>query len=342
MNNNDHESVLIDQIINIIKLDHYQKPIKKLRFLDLTFGAGGYSQRFLNEFDESTVFAFDRDQISTKYSDLIKSNLLDKSRFKFFINNFANASDVLTQNQIDENFFDYIFFDLGVSSMQLDDKSRGFSFYGENNVLDMRMDKNQELSAYSFLNNASENEIADIIFYYGDERNARKIAKKIVEYRVLNKKIQTTEELANIILKINKFKKNNIYRASKSISIHPATKTFQAIRIHINSELDNLIIALEKTAPFLKNSGGKMFCVSFHSLEDKIIKNFFKYMEFGLNAPEEIKKFFPRINSDENNFFYKYKFKNHKSIIEPNADEIKKNIRSRSAKMRILESIKNI
>lgn len=332
MNNQDHKPVLIDKIIQFLKGDEdKQEDSVQKKFLDLTFGAGGYSKRLGQEFQDAEIFCFDQDPLVKKYFENLKANL--KNKLHFFQSNFSDAKEVLLENGIEEGFFNGIFFDLGVSSMQLDDKKRGFSFYGEDNKLDMRMNPNDEtnsFSAYEFVNYASEKEIADIIYYYGEEREARKIARNIVKTREEIGEIKTSKELADLILKIIPYRKNNL-----KVSIHPATKTFQAIRIHINKEFDHLVLALQKIVRFLK-PGGKMFVVSFHSLEDRIVKNFFSYMEKSFDFDLELKKHFKIAFQDEKSFFQNYKFSSFKKIIEPDHSEIKENIRSRSAKMRVL------
>jgi 16S rRNA (cytosine1402-N4)-methyltransferase len=334
---NDHKPVLIDIIIEILKLSNNDKnDNKEKKFLDLTFGSGGYSRKILEEFENSKIWCFDQDPITKKYFDL----LLDEfpSRANFFLKNFSLAHLELLKNDINHGFFDGILFDLGVSSMQLDDKSRGFSFSGAENELDMRMNQENEeaLSAYDFVNFGSEKEIADVIYHYGDEQNARKIAKKIVWTRENRGKIKTTKELADLVTKIVPFKK--IQNGSSSMTIHPATKTFQAIRIHVNKEPDHLVESLQNIVKFLKPNR-KLFVVTFHSIEDRIVKKFFSYMEKGLESEPDDKIHFPFINQNEKEFFDNFKFFQEKKIIKPDELEISQNIRSRSAKMRILNRI---
>jgi 16S rRNA (cytosine1402-N4)-methyltransferase len=342
---NDHIPVLIDQIIEhfITHKSSENSNDQEYKFLDLTFGAGGYSKKLAKNFPNSEIFCFDQDPITKKYFDKLLAE--SSNQLHFFESNFSNSMEILKEKNIGENYFDGIFFDLGVSSMQLDDKKRGFSFYSskenpesdEEIRLDMRMNKNSSddhsFSAYEFINYASEKEIADIIFYYGEEREARKIARNIIKQREANGEIETTKQLADIISKIIPYKKNNL-----KISIHPATKTFQAIRIHVNKEFDHLVLALQKNIKLLK-SGGIMFVVSFHSLEDRIVKNFFSYMEKSIHTDFEIKKHFPLILENENEFFNEYKFINSRKTFQPSELEIKENIRSRSAKMRFLKRV---
>tara|TARA_Y100001935_G_scaffold65857_1_gene55419 strand:+ start:81 stop:701 length:621 start_codon:yes stop_codon:yes gene_type:complete len=204
--------------------------------------------------------------------------------------------------------------DLGTCSTHLDDPNRGFSFK-TNGPLDMRMDSSEGLSASEWINSASEAEISNILFKYGEEKASRKIAKAIIESRAI-KSIETTTELSDIIQRV-------IKRAGK---IHPATKSFQAIRIHVNNELYHLKIALSKLEKFLK-LGGIVVIISFHSLEDRIVKNFFKpeIQDFPKDIP---------INSS-----FKETYRCIKKKVRPSIDEIKTNPRSRSAVMRVFSRL---
>ena len=200
--------------------------------------------------------------------------------------------------------------DLGVSNTQLNDPHRGFSF-NNNGPLDMRMDKiNTKLTAETIINEYDENELSDIFFYYGEERNSRKIAKSIVEFRK-KKKIDSTKMLSDIIQKINKYKFK-----------HPATRVFQALRIVINEELNELEEALKISLEILTKNA-RIVIVAFHSLEDKIIKNFFK------------KNGYKNFNDDKKNVFRIIT----KKPINPSSEEIKINPRSKSAKLRVAEKI---
>jgi 16S rRNA (cytosine1402-N4)-methyltransferase len=209
--------------------------------------------------------------------------------------------------------------DLGVSSMQLDEENRGFSF-SSNEKLDMRMDSSSGISAFEVVNEFEENELSKIIRNFGEEKQHKRIAKKIVEARQ-NKPIKTGLELAEIVKKVYGFQVGKI---------HPATKTFQAIRIFVNDELGELKKALEASKQLLK-TGGRLVVVSFHSLEDSIVKEFLR-QESGYNDRVS-SRYDPMPATDE---VKEYNFSLPKnSAIKPSDEELKNNIRSRSARLRL-------
>ena len=275
-------------------------------YLDLTFGRGSHSQEILNRLSPSgKLFAVDRDLEAVSYG---KDNIADK-RFKIFHANYSQIDVLFSEQQ-----FNGILLDLGTCSTHLDNHSRGFSFQGEG-PLDMRMDTSQGFSAASFLNESTEQEISDVIYKYGEEKASRRIAKAIVEFRN-HTLIHSTSDLVKIIEGVLK-------RIGKK---HPATKTFQAIRIHVNNELEHLEIALGKLSQLL-NKKGVIAIISFHSLEDRIVKNFFKPDIQSL--PKDIP-----INNVVKESFHCIKKK-----IKPSAEEIKRNPRSRSAVMRVYSKL---
>ena len=275
-------------------------------YLDLTFGRGSHSQEILNRMaSDGSLHAVDRDLEAVSYG---KDNIKD-SRFNIYHANYSEIDSLFTQHQ-----FDGILLDLGTCSTHLDDPIRGFSFQSDG-PLDMRMDTSSGIRASEWLNSASEKEISDILYKYGDERASRKIAKAIVQFRSI-RSIETTIELTNIIETVLK-------RTGK---IHPATKTFQAIRIHVNNELHHLKIVLSKLHNVLK-VGGVAVIISFHSLEDRIVKNFFK------PVIEELPKDIP-INPS-----IKETYSCIKKKIKPSTNEIKINPRSRSAVMRVFSKL---
>jgi len=275
-------------------------------YLDLTFGRGSHSQEILNRLSPSgRLFAVDRDLEAVSYG---KDNITDK-RFEIFHANYSQI-DLLFSGQK----FNGILLDLGTCSTHLDNHSRGFSFQGEG-PLDMRMDTSQGFSAASFLNESTEQEISDVIYKYGEEKASKKIAKAIVEFRN-HTLIDSTSDLVKIIEGVLK-------RTGKK---HPATKTFQAIRIHVNNELEHLEIALSKLSQLL-NKKGVIVVISFHSLEDRIVKNFFKPNIQSL--PKDI----PINNIVKENFHC------IKKKVKPSAEEIKQNPRSRSAVMRVYSKL---
>ena len=229
-------------------------PKSQKKFIDCTFGAGGYSKEIL-KFPQTFVKAIDRDEKSLKFAKELEKKF--SNRFKFYQMRFSKL------DTISEDNFDAIIFDLGLSSIQLDDLERGFSFKSKKN-LNMKMGLN-EISALDAINNLNEKDLKLIIKILGEEREASKIAKNIVRQRNL-KKITKTTELVDIIIQSKKKIHSN--------KINPCTKTFQALRIFVNKEITELINGIINATKKLK-PGGKILVVSFHSLEDRIIKYFF-------------------------------------------------------------------
>ena len=287
-----HKPVLLKELMNAIK------PKENEIYFDATFGDGGYTSKLL-ETSNCNVIAIDQDpSVQPRAKEFEKRY---GERFKFFKEKFSGIQNVMENIQKKE--INSFIFDIGVSSMQLDNPDRGFSFQKEG-PLDMRMNSSGETAA-ELIANINEDDLANIIYNYGDEKNSRKIAKRIVEYRK-HSKITTTTELATIV--------KNCF-PSKYYKKHPATKTFQAIRIYLNNEIEELCDGLNNAAKYL-SKGGKICIVSFHSIEDRLIKKFF---QFGAD------------NQDLNkNFLDKYRNK----VIKPSSREIQINPRSRSAKLR--------
>lgn len=245
-----HQPVLLEQTIELLN------PKPGSTVIDMTAGYGGHAEAILKRIKTNgELILIDRDYDAVEY---LQRKFGGKTNVAILHSNYKdiNWSEI---GQIDSALMD-----LGVSSPQLDSRERGFSFNGEAD-LDMRMDRSQTLSAYNIVNEYSEAELADIIYYNGEEKRSRKIAKEIVTTRA-DKPIKTTKELAQIIEKI--VPKHNY-------KIHPATKTFQAIRIAVNDELNSL----EKTLPLVCEQlkvTGRLAVISFHSLEDRIVKQYFK------------------------------------------------------------------
>ena len=281
-------------------------------YVDGTFGAGGYSSAILQQAD-CKLFAFDRDISVEKFAKKIKEKFGEK--FIFNNNKFSQIFEVL--NEIGVNQIDGLVLDIGVSSMQLDERDRGFSF-DSNEKLDMRMDRNQSLSAFEVVNHESEENLARIIKEFGEEVKAKNIAKKIVSLRQ-NNPIKNCSDLAKIV-------RSFYYGYHK---IDPATKTFQALRIFVNQELEELKLVLEASIKLLKK-GGRLVVVSFHSLEDKIVKDFLKE-QAGLNL--SYSRYQPECSLPKNQ---KNNFKIiTKSALCPSKEEVDLNPRARSAKMRV-------
>jgi 16S rRNA (cytosine1402-N4)-methyltransferase len=301
-----HCSVLLDEVLEHISLKD------KGRYLDCTFGAGGYTKAILQNAD-CFVTALDQDPTVEKFVNTVKDEFRDK--FDFIQTNFAEAKSKLNGKR-----FDGIVLDLGISSMQVDSAERGFSFMHDG-PLDMRMG-NDGISAKDFIASASEEEIANVIYKYGKEVQSRQIASSIVKMHEIEP-IKTTLQLADIV-------RNAMhYRKSK---IDPATKTFQAIRIYINKELESIEQILSDSDELLK-PGGRILVVSFHSLEDVIVKTFFKENSMKKVARSKYSK--KPIEIEEGKWL---KTVTKKPIV-PSREEVILNPRSRSARLRVAEKI---
>ena len=283
-----HIPVLLKEVVDVLA------PKSGERILDCTFGGGGHTRAILNASD-CYVVALDRDPEARDRALQLKNTY--NERFDFVLAKFSEISDLFLNKQR----FDAVLFDFGVSSFQLDDAKRGFSF-SKDAPLDMRMSKNG-ISAYDVVNTFSEEDLADILWTYGDEILSRKIASAIVNARKL-KPIETTVQLANIVREMARL----THRTKKHSRIDAATKTFQAIRIFVNDELREISIALEDL-PKILNNGSRIVLISFHALEDRIVKNWAKSQRDVL---------FP-IND---------------YVVKPTAEEIFANPRSRSAILR--------
>ena len=284
-------------------------------YLDTTAGFGGHMQLILESLDNrGHLIAADRDQDSIAY---LKSEFSDP-RLTIIKTNFKGLRQEI--DQLDHSFaFDGIIADLGVSSHQLDSKDRGFSFKKDAD-LDMRMDQSTGISAKNWINTAAEDEISDVIWKYGEESYSRKIAKAIIEQRSI-RPISSTLEFADLIYQLKKYSK-------KKEKKHPATKTFQAIRIHINDELEELRSLLDFSLECLK-PGGRIVIISFHSLEDRIVKRFFR-------DNSRIDPNLSKLPNLEDTSRLKVILKK----IKPSDEEIKVNPRARSAILRAAEKIK--
>ena len=296
-----HHPVMLNQVLSIISPQHGGT------FIDCTFGGGGYSQAIL-KFPGTKVLALDRDKLTQKHASILEKKF--PKRFNFFHEKFSNLNKIIEKNLNPRA----VIFDLGLSSFQLSDKERGFSFESKN-FLNMEMGIN-DYSAYDVINTLDKKDLATIIKVLGNEKDGKIIANKIDKYRV-KKPIKNSQELAFII---NHAKKNyNNYKRN------PATKTFQAIRIFVNRELTELILGLIEATKLL-SEGGVLILISFHSLEDKIIKSFF-------NLCSSLKKNPSRYLPMEEKKPSLFKFISKKPLIA-DAKEIKENIRSRSGKLR--------
>lgn len=305
-----HYSVLLNECIEGLNIKENGK------YVDATVGYAGHSKNILAKIKKGHLFAFDEDEEAVKYSKKELSSIGDN--FTIFRENFVNMPKVLKDSGIEK--VDGILFDLGFSSPQIDDASRGFSFMLDA-PLDMRMDNQNNLTAQIIVNSYSKEELIKIFYEYGEEKLSKVIAEKIVLERK-TKKINTTLELVNIILSAvgaNYFYKN-----------HPERKIFQALRIEVNNELKVLEEVLPKTIDML-SSGGRMCVITFHSLEDKIVKKIFKKYS-------EVDEILKGINDIPKEYQPKIKIINKKPIL-PSEKELSENSRSHSAKLRIIERI---
>jgi len=261
-----HKPVLFDEVMDNIITD------KDAVYVDCTLGGGGHTKSILeNSSKNSKVVAIDQDVQAIEFA----KKRLEKygNKLQIFQDNFRNIDTAVYLAGFEK--VDRILMDIGVSSNQLDNAKRGFSYRFEAR-LDMRMDSNLKISAYEVINNFSEKDLADIIYKYGEEPKSRKIAKKIVEYRKI-KAIETTTELADIVIK----------SIGKSMKRHPAKRTFQAIRIFVNKELEILSETLDKAVKLL-GKNGKLLVITFHSLEDRIVKEKFREYENPCTCPPDI------------------------------------------------------
>ena len=305
-----HKSVLLDE--SIAGLNIREDGI----YVDCTLGGGGHTEEILKRATKGKVIGIDQDDYA------IEKALIKLGSYKNFIpvmNNFSNIDEILDELNIEK--IDGIIFDLGVSSFQLDIPERGFS-YNHDMPLDMRMDKSQTTTARHIVNGYEENELSRILYDYGEEKWAARIAKFIVQERE-HEFIETTGQLVTII-------KKAIPKQVRQEGSHPAKKTFQAIRIEVNRELEILDNTVKSSVERL-NSGGRICVITFHSLEDRIIKNAFVDLNKDCICPPE----FPKCMCDHRR---KLKIITRKPII-PSEDELTENRRSHSAKLRIGERV---
>ena len=285
-------------------------------YVDATLGYGGHSSEILKKLTIGQLYSFDQDEEAIEYS---KKRLLEiGDNFTIIYSNFVNMKEKLYEQGITK--VDGILFDLGLSSPQIDNKERGFTFM-EDAPLDMRMDKSNSIDAKHIVNNYTIEELANIFYIYGEEKMSKVIAKKIVSER-LKKEIKTTKELVKIIesaVGAKYFNKN-----------HPERQIFQAIRIEVNSELTVLKDVLPDAIDLLDKEG-RISVITFHSLEDRIVKQIFKKE----SEVDDLVKGLPVIPEE---YQPRIKLINKKPLL-PSEEELKENSRSKSAKLRIVERI---
>ena len=299
-----HHPVMLNEVVASIK------QTKKSTIIDCTFGCGGYSQKILETFPSLQVIAIDRDPSVKKFAEILEKKF--KNRFEFINDRFSNLEKIIDQCGDDIGYF---IFDFGISSFQLDDYSRGFSFNSEIK-LDMRMGKNK-ISAYEIVNEAPLEDLNSIIKIFGEDNDHKRIAKEIVNARQA-KAIHSTKDLRNLIIKA---KGNRYFKKD------PCTKTFQAIRMIVNQELSEIFNALKKTIELSKTNTG-ITAVTFHSLEDRIVKKIFNITK---DLGENPSRYLPTINQKEESTYLE---KINNKAVKPSENEIMLNPRSRSAKLR--------
>ena len=309
---NRHIPVMLDEVKSFIPIS------KDLNLIDATFGGGGYSKAILEEFNIKNLLAIDRDPTAKVFFNELNKKF---KNIKLFNEKFSKIDELIKNSKFSKESFDVIIFDLGVSSNQIDNPDRGFSFQNQG-PLDMKMGSSS-LNAYEIINSFEEKKLADIFFQFGEERYSRKIANNIIKNRTI-KPIDNTRALSDII-------KKSVPPSNSKYKIHPATKTFQALRIYINDELNELKLALQKSQDLLATNG-LLIIVSFQSLEDRIVKDFFNHKsgkrwrssrhlpDLGDLGPITLKII-------------------TKKPLRPKDFEINNNPRSRSAKLRVAQKI---
>jgi len=305
-----HITVLLDEAVAALVQD------KSGFYVDGTFGRGGHTALVLEQLAENgQILGIDKDPEAIKCA---QQRFEDEPRFSIAHGSFAQLQQFVTERDM-QGKLDGVLLDLGVSSPQLDDASRGFSFLNDG-PLDMRMDTTQGESAADWIARADETEIADVIYTYGEERFSRRMARAIVAHRAENP-ITTTAQLAKIIAEANP-----AWEKGKN----PATRAFQGIRIFINRELEDLENCLDQALDMLK-VGGRLVVISFHSLEDRIVKRFIRQH---VKGDEHLPQGIPFTND-----MLKIRMKNIGKAVKASGSETEQNVRARSAVMRVAEKV---
>ncbi len=308
---NPHYPVMLNEVITSLE------PRSKTTIIDCTFGCGGYSQKILETFPECKVIGIDRDSSVQEFATILEKKF--KNRFSFINDKFSNLEEIINKHKDEIGSF---VFDFGISSFQLDNHDRGFSF-NSNIKLDMRMGKNK-ISAYELLNEAPLEDLNSIIKIFGEDKDHKKIAKEIVRTRDI-KPIHSTQDLCNAILKAkgNKYFKKN-----------PSTKTFQAIRMIVNQELSEIFNSLTRVIKIC-NSNTVVTAVTFHSLEDRIVKKIFNISK---DSDQNPSRYIPTIHQEKKETFIQ---RVNNKALKPSEQEIVSNPRARSAKLRSATKIGN-
>lgn len=313
-----HETVLLNETVDGLNIQ------ADGIYVDCTLGGGGHSLKILEQLgEEGHLYAFDQDSYAIEQAKITLKDGIEAGKVTLIEDNFRNLKEALASLNIHK--VNGVLYDLGVSSPQLDDGERGFS-YNYNAKLDMRMNQEQKLTAYDIVNNWSYNDLMRIFFQYGEEKFSKQIARNIEKRRV-EKPVETTFELVEII-------KDSIPAPARRTGGHPAKRTFQAIRIAVNDELSVIRESLEQAIELLAIKG-RISVITFHSLEDRIVKQLFK--EY--STVDELPMDLPILPSQLEKAPLKVI---NRKVILPSEEEVKQNKRSRSAKLRIVEKQKDI
>lgn len=305
-----HLPVLLNEAIEYLNIK------KDGIYVDCTLGGAGHSSKILKKLEAGFLYCFDQDSYAVEKGAAILNKI--SKNFMIIPDNFKNIDSQLGDLNIQK--VDGILYDLGVSSFHFDIGERGFS-YNFDSKLDMRMDTSGEVTAYDVVNTYNFNELKTILYTYGEEKFSREIARNIINSRAI-KPIETTFELVEII-------KNSIPAYARRTGGHPAKKTFQALRIAVNDELNVFEESLRKSLKLL-NKGGRIVVITFHSLEDRICKHVFKEA-VDVNLPKGLP-------IREKDIIREFKLIN-KKVIVPTKEEVQNNNRARSAKMRVIEKL---
>ncbi|CAI2617679.1 Ribosomal RNA small subunit methyltransferase H [Apilactobacillus kunkeei] len=308
-----HETVLLKEAVDGLNI----KPDGI--YIDCTLGGGGHSARILSQLTSGHLYSFDQDEVAIEYNKTNLKQYIDEDKVTFVRSNFRYIQEEM--NKLGIQSVDGILYDLGVSSPQFDDASRGFS-YQHDARLDMRMDQRNPLDAWKIVNEWPYEKLAKIFFRYGEEKFSKQVARAIERNRE-NHSIDTTEQLVDVI-------KEGIPAAARRHGGHPAKKVFQALRIAVNDELGALEESLEKAIDLIDVSG-RVSVITFQSLEDRLVKTMFKEK----TTIEDLPSGLPIIPDDMKP---DYKLINRKPIL-PSDDELRDNHRSHSAKLRVIERI---
>lgn len=333
-NENFHMPVMTQEVVS------HMKPSPGETYIDMTFGAGGHTIKLLEHTPDIKIFALDRDPVAHEFAKQLSQKYPGK--IIPMLGRFSELPQLLQQHNIETNSIDGFLFDFGCSSMQFDVANRGFSL-SKDGPLDMRMDGfryPEQPTAADVLERATEEDLVRIIKYYGEEKRAKKIARAVVEARYRFRKLETTKELAQLVESAlnGEIRMDSLGRFS-----HSATKTFQALRIFVNNELNEINYAILLAAIYLKLSG-RLITISFHSLEDTVIKR-----HLSGNIIDNMANTIALRYANRGKVFDKSECEQltrtpwkmmHKHVLTPTAEEVERNPRSRSAKFRAIVKVK--